>query len=112
MNIAIGKQKELPYFQKQKCVCGYIALFIPKGKVISVSGIDEVKSLPYVHRHQLDKLVVGLENKSGNTDKTSRIALIVSADNRTEFDERVKYIQSILTAEIQTSDGIKGIIWE
>ncbi len=112
LNIAIGKQKELPYFQKQKCVCGYIALFIPKGKVISVSGIDEVKSLPYVHRHQLDKLVVGLENKSGNTDKTSRIALIVSADNRTEFDERVKYIQSILTAEIQTSDGIKGIIWE
>lgn len=112
LNIALGKQEAFPDIQNRNGCCGYLALFIPKGKVISVKGVDEIKSLPYIHHNQLDKLKVGLKNEKGNTDKTSRLAMIVSADNRQQYNERVNYIKTALSADVLTEDGIQGIVWD
>jgi carbamoyl-phosphate synthase large subunit len=112
LDIASGKQKGLPEIKPQQCVCGYLAFYIPTGKVISVRGVEEVQALPYVHRNQLSKLQVGKENKEGHTDKTSRLALIVSAPDRVTFDQRAARIREMLQVETETADGIKPLIWE
>lgn len=112
LDIASGKQKGLPEIKPQQCVCGYLAFYIPTGKVISVRGVEEVQALPYVHRNQLSKLQVGKENKEGHTDKTSRLALIVSAPDRVTFDQRAAQIREMLQVETETADGIKPLIWE
>ena len=112
LDIASGKQKGLPQIKPQQCVCGYLAFYIPDGKVISVRGVREIQALPYVHRNQLDKLHAGIENREGHTDKTSRIALIVSAPDRITFEQRAAQIRSMLQVETETADGIKPLIWE
>jgi carbamoyl-phosphate synthase large subunit len=112
LNIATGQQTEMPEILPQQCFCGYMAFYIPVGKVTKVSGVEEVKALPYVHRNQLDKLKVGLENHEGATDKTSRLAMIVSASTRDELNQRMKHIQALLDVEVETKEGTRGLIWE
>lgn len=113
LDIATGKRTTLPDLSgKPTYVCGYMAFYIPVGTVTAIEGMDEVLSLPYVHRNQLNKLKVGMSNDEGAVDKTSRLAMIVSAESRAELDERMKYIQSILKVTVQTKNGETGLIWE
>ncbi len=112
LDIATGRQKGLPPIKPQQCVCGYLAFYIPVGKVVRVSGVREVQELPFVHRNQLDKLRVGIENKEGHTDKTSRLALIISAPDRETFKERAALVRSMLQVETETENGILPLIWE
>ena len=112
LEIATGKQKGLPEILPQQCVCGYLALYIPTGTVLSVKGVEEVQALPFVHRNQLGKLRAGMVNEEGHTDKTSRLALIVSAPDRETFDARAKMIREMLQVETMTKDGIRPLIWE
>lgn len=112
LNIALGQQKEFPEIKPQQCYCGYMAFYIPVGKVSKIQGLEEVKALPYVHRHQLDKLKVGLENKEGATDKTSRLAMIVSGRNREELTSHMHYIRRTLKVKVKTKKGAEGLIWK
>lgn len=112
LDIASGRQKGLPEIKPQQCVCGYLAFYIPVGKVVSVRGVKEVQALPFVHRNQLDKLKAGISNKEGHTDKTSRLALIVSAPDRETFNARAAMIREMLQVETETADGIEPLIWE
>ena len=112
LDLATGQQKGLPPIKPQQCVCGYLAFYIPVGKVVRVSGVREVQELPFVHRNQLDKLHVGIENKEGHTDKTSRLALIISAPDRETFKERAALVRSMLQVETETENGILPLIWE
>ena len=112
LDIATGRQKGLPEIKPQQCICGYIAFYIPVGKVIGVRGVREVQALPFVHRNQLDKLHIGMENKEGHTDKTSRLALILSAPDRAAFEERARLVRSMLQVETETENGIMPLIWE
>ena len=112
LDIASGKQKGLPEILPQQCVCGYLAFYVPEGKILRVSGVKEVQALPYVHRNQLDKLKVGIVNKEGHTDKTSRLALIVSAPDRATFNERARLVREMLQVETLTKDGIRPLLWE
>ena len=112
LDIAVGAQKGLPDILPQQCVCGYLAFYIPTGTVISVKGVEDVLALPYVHRNQLGKLRVGMVNGDGQTDKTSRLALIVSAPDRRTFEARANTIREMLQVETMTSSGVKPLIWE
>ena len=113
IDIALGQQKEMPKILPQQCFCGYMAFYLPVGRVIRADGIDTVLAFPFVHRHQLGKLHAGLENHEGATDKTSRLALIVSGDTRDELMEHMAQVRSALQIEIESPDGtVCGPIWE
>jgi len=108
INIALGEQDKIPQIQPQKCYCGYIACYLPIGCVEEISGIEEIKALPYVHRNQLDKLKVGTKCEDGPKDKTSRIAMIVSGSTRAELMDHIAYIRT--TLKVRSSTGL-GLIW-
>ena len=88
-----------------------MAFFIPKGKVISTEGIDEVNSLPYVGRSQLYRIHEGMEQTSGPKDKTSRFALIVTGGSRAELEQRMEEIKSMLKIKVDTGSGIEGPVF-
>ena len=113
IDIALGQLKEMPKILPQQCFCGYMAFYLPVGRVIRADGIDTVLAFPFVHRNQLGKLHAGLENHEGATDKTSRLALIVSGDTRDELMEHMAQVRSALQIEIEAPDGtVCGPIWE
>lgn len=110
LDIAEGICTEPPALLPQQCVCGYMAFFIPVGTVRKVRGVAKVQALPWVHRNQLDELVPGRTVRA-NTDKTSRLAIIVSADSHSQLRRRMDTIQSLLQVEVETESGIQGLIW-
>lgn len=114
VNIALGQQKELPRISPEPlCFCGYMAFYLPVGRVIRADGIDEVRNLPFVHRNQLSSLHTGLENREGATDKTSRLAVIVSGATREELMARMQQVRDTLKIEIEAPDGsVLPPIWE
>lgn len=112
INIALGEQATMPKFSSNVCSCGYMAFYIPVGEVIEVTGVDEIKSLPYVHHHQLDKLFVGMKNSEKCVDKTSRLAIIVSGKNDEELSENMDYIKNKLVVKVKNKQEIKGLIWD
>lgn len=113
IDIALGQQKEMPRILPQQCFCGYMAFYLPVGRVIRADGIEGVLAFPFVHRTQLGKLHVGIENHEGATDKTSRLALIVSGDTREELMQHMAQVRSTLQIEVEAPDGsIRQPIWE
>ena len=113
VNIALGQQKEMPVIHPQLQFCGYMAFYVPVGKVIRADGIEEVCALPFVHRNQLSKLHVGLENHESATDKTSRLAVIVSGQTREALEANMEQVRNTLKIEIQSPDGkVRGPIWK
>ena len=112
LNIALGQQEALPEILPQQCYCGYMAFYIPTGKVIRAEGMREVQELPFVHRNQLDELKQGMVNTGGMSDKTTRLAIIVSGATREELNARMQTVRDMLRVEVETEDGIKGLIWE
>ena len=113
INIALGQQREFPQILPQQLYCGYMAFYLPVGRVIRADGIDAVKALPFVHHTQLDKLRTGMENREGATDKTSRLAIIVSGETRTALMDHMAEVRAALQIEIKAPDGtILGPIWE
>jgi carbamoyl-phosphate synthase large subunit len=113
IDIALGQLKEMPKILPQQCFCGYMAFYLPTGRVVRADGIDEILALPFIHRNQLGKLHIGMENLEGATDKTSRLALIVSGGTREELMDHMAQVRSILKIEVESPDGsIHGPIWE
>ena len=53
IDIALGQQKEMPRILPQQCFCGYMAFYLPVGRVIRADGIEDVLAFPFVHRTQL-----------------------------------------------------------
>ena len=113
INIALGRQKEVPEILPQQQYCGYMAFYLPVGRVTRVEGVEEVCALPFVHRNQLGKLHAGMENREGATDKTSRLAVIVSGPTRQALMDNMAAVRRTLQIEIQAPDGsIHTPIWE
>lgn len=113
INLALGQQKEMPDIRPQLQFCGYMAFYLPIGRVVRADGIREVCALPFVHRNQLEKLHTGLENHEGATDKTSRLAVIVSGPTREALMANMETVRRTLRIEIQAPDGsIREPIWE
>lgn len=113
INIALGQQTSMPRILPQQCFCGYMAFYLPVGRVIRAEGIDTVCTFPFVHRNQLGKLHTGMVNEEGATDKTSRIAAIVSGHTRDELMANMSQVRETLKIEVQAPDGtVREPIWE
>jgi len=111
LNIATNQQDELPEILSQQCCCGYMAFYVPVGTIFSIEGLDFIKSLNFVHHHQLDHLRVGMTIDKKHTDKTSRLAIIVSGTDRNELMENMQFIKKHLKVNVKTQSGIQGLIW-
>jgi hypothetical protein len=97
--------------EQERCVCGYMAFFLPEGVITKVEGVEQVKALPYVFHHQLDKLKVGKAGAKAS-DKTSRYAVIVRGKDHRELEEHMAEIRSILNVTVEKDGELRPIIWE
>ena len=111
INAALGTIDELPEYKMCQCHCGYVAFYIPHGKVISIEGKEDVEALPYVDKTTMESIHVGME-ASSFTDKRLRHAIILSAESREQLLERIDIIRDMLKIKVETTEGIKGLIWK
>lgn len=112
IQIATGTLKDVPETRQQDRSCCYLAMYLAgNGEVVSVEGVDEVMSRPYVHRNNLDDIRVGMRTKPIK-DKTARFFLIVEGKDHDDLMERIDDIKKTMRVQVQTDEGLEGIIWE
>lgn len=111
VNAALGTIDAIPEFETCKCHSGYVAFYIPHGKVISVEGIEEVEALPFVDKTTMDTIHLGME-ASSFSDKRLRHAVILFGDSREQLLERIGIVRNTLQIKVETPEGVKGLIWE
>ncbi|MCL2110667.1 MAG: ATP-grasp domain-containing protein [Clostridiales bacterium] len=112
LNIALGVQSGFPEIKKGLCTCCYRSFFLPEGEVVSIEGVDEINSYPFTHRNNLCELYIG-KKIAGNSDKTSRFFVIVSAKTHDELDLHVNMVKEALSIKVfSQTHGHRDPIWD
>ncbi len=90
---------------------GYICFYLPEGTICEIKGLNEVTSLPSVCQAHLQNLAVGKQTKPP-TDKGGRLGpILIKGENRQKLQEVVKEVKETLVIKVETTNGIKGIVW-
>lgn len=111
VNLALGNIHHMPEFEMNLCHCGYVTFYLPEGEVIEMDCIEDVKALPFIHKHSLDDIYPGLKTGSFS-DKTARNVIILSGRTREELDRNVETVRESLKIRVRTRNGIEGPIWQ
>ena len=109
LKACVGEITEVPVVHNKSC--GYVSLFLPKGEVISVEGLQEVIDLPYTYSHNFEDIKVGFKT-SEFKDKIEGRFIHLEADNDEQLYTRVEKIKQLIQIKIDTGEGMKGPIWE
>lgn len=104
---ALGEEGDIPELKPSSDVCGYIAFYLPEGKVESVSGIEEVKNFDWVINYKLDPLEPGTIAPKIQ-DKVARYCIALVASTEQEYEKRKEVIRK--TIKVVMSSG-RDLIW-
>lgn len=107
----VGEITEVPVVHKNNKSCGYVSLFLPKGEVISVEGLQEVIDLPYTYSHNFEDIKVGFKTSEFKDKIEGRFIHLLAKDDK-ELYERVDEIKNLIKIRVKTESGIQEPIWE
>lgn len=111
LDIVAGKRKRVNIENIENNVAGYICFSLPPGYVREIEGIENIKQLPCVYKVILETLHVGMQTGQMK-DKSGRMGpILIKGKNTREFEDTVNKVKSLLDIKVETSEGIKGIIW-
>ena len=89
----------------------YVCFYFPEGVLESTHGIKDVDNLDYVRLFDKHGLTVGAE-VARMEHKGQRLGpIVLDAKDRNEIEGRIKEVQGMITAAVQTRGGIQGIRW-
>ena len=111
IQMALGELDGVPQFETARCHSGYVAFYLPPGKVASLEGVSAVMDLPFVAKTTMESLREGDVTREFH-DKRNRHAVILSGSSREELNERIEQVKSLLKIRIETPEGLRGPIWE
>lgn len=111
VRLALGEIDKVPDFRMNRCHCGYVTFYLPEGEVVDMDCVEDVKKLPFIEKHSLDDIYLGLKTGSFS-DKTARNVIILSGKTREELDSNVETVRNSLNIKVRTRTGIEGPIWK
>lgn len=111
LRACVGEITQAPIIHHKNISCGYVTMFIPEGKVISVEGIQEVINCPYTFSHNLENIHVGMETPPFK-DKTEGKFIHILAKDDLDFYKKAEEIKSKIKLKVMTSTGVEGPVWE
>ena len=110
---ATGEKNISPIESNQihQLASAYLCFYLPEGQILSIHGLEEVGAIDGVHKACLDGLQVG-QTTARLIDKTMRLGpILVAAKNLEALKKNMTEVQNTLRIEVQTSDGVKNIVW-
>lgn len=111
LKACVGEITKVPVVHKNNKSCGYVSLFLPKGEVISVEGLQEVIDLPYTYSHNFEDIKVGFKTSEFKDKIEGRFIHLLAKDDK-ELYERVDEIKNLIKIRVKTESGIQEPIWE
>jgi len=115
IDCALGIEPNLDYTVSCKTdgAAAYVCFYLPRGTVMSITGINAIQSLPFVKMADIKGIEPGMQTPV-LSHKGQRLGpVIISGDSRKDIEEKIEIIKSVLHIEVQTSEGrIADICWE
>ena len=113
IDASLGKQIDFDSIRESTVSrsSAYVCFYFPEGVIKSTHGINEVDNLDYVRLFDKHGLTVGAE-VTRMEHKGQRFGpIVLEAKDRKEIEGRIKEVQGMMTAAVQTRGGIQGIRW-
>jgi carbamoyl-phosphate synthase large subunit len=111
IKLVTGDKIELDEQKIQEAGSGYICFYLPEGTIRNIKGLEEITDLPGVHKAFLNNMEVGRQTVKMK-DKTMRLGpILIAGKNRQAVNETIERVKETLIVEVETEEGIKGIIW-
>lgn len=110
---ALGEDTRFYEFNRfVKKSAAFYSFLLPEGKVVSIDGLDRIKSIHGVVKAEFKDMKPG-DLTGPILNKNSRYGLIViKGENRDELDQIWAALKETVNIKVETKDGIKGAIWE
>lgn len=91
--------------------CAYKCFYLPEGSIESVDINWEYFNQPFVLRHNLADLKIGLKTAK-NTDKTSRYTVVVEAESEERLQLLLDEIPNHIDIKVSNEQGLQFAIWK
>ncbi|HSR13589.1 MAG TPA: hypothetical protein VLS90_19230 [Thermodesulfobacteriota bacterium] len=113
IEFAAGRRREFPIDRKKilNRGAGNVYFYLPEGTVSRVEGIDEIQSMPGIHKVALDDLVPGRKIEAMRNLSGRQGPIVYGGEGREACERMVGKIKSMLRVEVQTGEGTRGIVW-
>ncbi len=100
-------------FSKNPHASAYICFYLSSGVVQSITGTEELKGMPYIHKMDISDVCIGM-NTPPLTHKGQRLGpIIVSGESRDDIDNKIVQIQNTLQIQTVNHDGfVNNINWK
>lgn len=90
----------------------YVCFYLPEGIVQSVSGVEELKALPFVRKAYIDDLTVGQQTMPPTYKGARKGPILVQGENRKDLEKNILTVQETLKVTVKTDAGdICNICW-
>ena len=97
---------------KKDAASGYICFYLPEGTVKNVSGVEDLKALPFVKKVCLDSIQIGQKTEPMLHKGLRKGPILVYGDNREDIEKNIRRVQETLRIEVESPNGIiTGIVW-
>lgn len=111
---ALGKEVNIDdvFGKKEEKAAAYVCFYLDEGFVEAVSGVEELKALPFVGDVYLDDLKIGLKTGLPTYKGARKGPILVFGNCRSELERNIAELQKILKIEVANISGvISGIHW-
>ncbi len=90
----------------------FFSFLLPEGVIKKIEGKEKVEEIPGVVKVDYKAMAVGdivppIENKGSRYGM-----IIIEGKDRDELDSVLEIVKSTITIEVETKEGVKGIIWD
>ena len=90
----------------------YVCFYLPEGIVQSVSGVEELKALPFVRKAYIDDLTIGQQTMPPTYKGARKGPILVQGENRKDLEKNILTVQETLKVTVKTDAGdICNICW-
>ena len=108
---AIGDDSFYQNIYHRDKYCAYKCFYLPEGNIESIDIDWQYFSQPFVLRHNLADLHIGLKTAK-NTDKTSRYTVVVEAESEERLQLLLDEIPNHIDIKVSNEQCMQSAIWK
>lgn len=111
---ALGRKVDLESVLSRKVrrASAYVCFTLPEGAIAGISGLDRLKSLPFVYRAYVDDIIEGHRTEPMTYKGARKGPILVSGRDRGDLESCIRAVQNTLDIQVEKDDhSISGIIW-
>lgn len=110
--LGINVDVENVFGKRKDAAAAYVCFYLPEGTIHSVSGVEELRTLPFVMKSYIDELVVGQKIIPPTYKGARKGPILVKGENRDVLDKNILTAQKTLKATVKTKSGdLCDICW-